>query len=304
MKNKLLITAFCILHSAFCIGAARAQSGPVTKNPNTNEIRESLVFGSGHTLTIASGGTLTLADGATVNGLATTGSLDGKLDKVAGTDGLRAYVVNIDGSQAMLAIGTSATAPYLVQRTTDGHIILPSAAPTIGAHAVSKAYVDARIPIPAVMVIVIQLNTLPGENWTDFEVKITITNFGTHGAGASLYLFYHSPDPTRQYTSGQVGAVPDVWYVESSASDARLVKKQITTGSGAGPIAYQRANQTTGIVTSVMVAVPVDAVIRPDNPALIVEYLRWTVAEHEKDAAGHGLWRLAEPAWRTVAPAP
>ncbi|AHF92492.1 hypothetical protein OPIT5_29270 [Opitutaceae bacterium TAV5] len=228
-----------------------------------------------------------------------TPALAGKLDKVTGSGSERAYTVNLVGSQAMLIISTSATTGNLVKRSTEGHILLPATAPTNSIHAASKGYVDARTPQPAFMVCTIQLNTAPGDAYTDFEFKITISNFGEHTPFTDLYLYYHSPDPGRTVVTGQVGPVPSVWFVDSQYTDPRRLRKQSATQS----IWTMRTNSNSRIA-SVMIAVPVDSVIRPDNAALVVEYLRFTPTDHERDAGGRSVWRMVEPSWRTVMPTP
>jgi hypothetical protein len=87
--------------------------------------------------------------------------------------------------------------------------------------------------------------------------------------------------------------------VDSQYSDPRRLRKQPATQS----IWASRTNDNTRI-SSVMVAVPVDATIRPDNAALTIEYLRFTKTGPERDPTGRALWRLADPQWRTVMPAP
>lgn len=53
-----------------------------------------------------------------------------------------------------------------------------------------------------------------------------------------------------------------------------------------------------------MIAVPVTAIIRPDNAGLFAEYLRFSPTDHEKDSSGRSVWRLADLQWRTVLPNP
>lgn len=152
---------------------------------------------------------------------------------------------------------------------------------------------------PAVMVCTIQLNTASGETYTDFEFKITISNFGEHSPYTDLYLYYHSPDPARTVIMSQTGPKPSVWFVDSQYTDPRRLRKQSATQS----IWTMRTN-TTSRITSVMIAVPVDSVIRPDNAALVVEYLRFTPTAHESDAGGRSIWRMVEPSWRSIMPNP
>lgn len=152
------------------------------------------------------------------------------------------------------------------------------------------------VKTPAVMVCVIQLKTAPGDTWTDFEFKIMTQSGGV----ITLHLYYHSPDPGRTVVSGQVGTVSGVWFTSSSTSgDSRLLRKQSASQS-----IWQMLGGGSNTTTSVMIAVPVNGIIRPDNAALFIEYLRFSPTDHERDAAGRSIWRIVEPSWRTVMPTP
>lgn len=77
MKSSLSKSLFVV--ALAMATQAMAQTKAVQKVPGANTITESLIFGSGKTLTIGAGGTLTIADGATVNGLATGGGIWGSI---------------------------------------------------------------------------------------------------------------------------------------------------------------------------------------------------------------------------------
>jgi hypothetical protein len=223
-----------------------------------------------------------------------TPALNGKLDRVTTTgDTYLLYGVRTSGQFMLPATSGLGDGDNLVLR--DGAGRFETALTPVSPYQVpSKAYVDARTPQPAVMVCTFQL----GDAWTDFEIKITATNFGER-PGAVLYRYYHSPDPSGTLVAGQVGPPPAVWFTDSGPPDGRRLRKQ----TGTQPIGYLRSGPTATI-SSVMVVYPVDSIIRPDNPALTISYMRWTIASPERDAGNHTIWRLAEPSWRTVAPAP
>ena len=78
----------------------------------------------------------------TITADVTQSEVDAKLSKVSTTS--RIYATTSSGSQTTLTYSpTSATANYIVQRTTGGQIIVP-ATPTATTHAASKSYVDSK----------------------------------------------------------------------------------------------------------------------------------------------------------------
>ncbi|WP_043588084.1 hypothetical protein [Geminisphaera colitermitum] len=225
---------------------------------------------SGSTLTIASGGALTVASGTTITGVATSASLDGKVDKVTSAS----IVYGTDSSGNQIARNITATIDSLnignlITVGSGGHI-WSSNEPTSGAHLTRKSYVDARTPQPAYLVFVIPI----GPGFYDFELKATLSNFGEHAPFTDLVFYYHSPDPARTSVTSQVGAVPSVWFTDTGNSDKRRWRKQP---------ANQSIWQTRiGVVPAVIVYVPIDATIRPGNAPLIWSYQRITATDYEQ----------------------
>ncbi|MDR1279494.1 MAG: hypothetical protein LBK99_01560 [Opitutaceae bacterium] len=136
--------------------------------------------------------------------------------------------------------------------------------------------------------------TLPlGSGFSDFEVKATLSNFGEHTPFTDLYLYYQSTDPARVSVSGQTGPKPSVYFTDSGWTDRRRWRKQSATQS-----IYAMRSSTSAIVAAAIVVVPVDAVIRPDNPALIWSYQRISAGSYEN------IWHPIVPTWALVAPTP
>ncbi|MDR1279688.1 MAG: hypothetical protein LBK99_02550 [Opitutaceae bacterium] len=136
--------------------------------------------------------------------------------------------------------------------------------------------------------------TLPlGSGFSDFELKATLSNFGEHSPFTDLYLYYQSTDPARQSVSGQTGPKPAVYFTDSGWTDRRRWRKQSATQS-----IYAMRSSTSAIVAGAIVVVPVDAVIRPDNPALIWSYQRISAGSYEN------VWHPIVPTWALVAPTP
>ncbi|WP_157836891.1 hypothetical protein [Geminisphaera colitermitum] len=210
----------------------------------------------------------------------------------------------------LLGVDTGVTGRPQAIRFTSGassyHITLyaPSSIPT-GGYSVSLPTKGGTLAltsdIPAAapvgwLVCTIQIKTAPGDTWTDFEFKIMTQSGGV----ITLHLYYHSPDPGRSVVSGQIGTVAGVWFTSSSTTgDSRLLRKQSSTQS-----IWQQIGGGSNTTTSVMIAVPVTAIIRPDNAGLFAEYLRFSPTDHEKDSSGRSVWRLADLQWRTVLPNP
>ncbi len=230
------------------------------------------------------------------NGIATPADLDGKLDKVS--IGGRVYGTDASGNQTLLGYSVSAQNGYLVQRqgggADAGGIMLPLN-PSAANYATSKSYVDARTPQPAYALFNITL----GDQWTDFELKATLSNFGEHTPFTDLYLYYHSPDPGRTVITSQTGPKPTVFFTDSGNADHRRWRKQTATQS-----IWAMRTRTTAIIPAVVVVVPVDTTITPTNAALIWSYCRISATDYERDATGSTIWHPIIPTWSTIAPTP
>lgn len=84
------------------------------------------------------GGTVVKVNGELVSEFDADTKLDAKASPYAGVTSM--YYCNADGSQGLVQVGSAVG--QIVQRTTNGHIFLPSTAPTSDRHATSKQYVD------------------------------------------------------------------------------------------------------------------------------------------------------------------
>ncbi|RRJ96723.1 hypothetical protein Ga0100231_023350 [Opitutaceae bacterium TAV4] len=136
--------------------------------------------------------------------------------------------------------------------------------------------------------------TLPlGANFTDFELKATVSNFGGHSPFTDLYLYYHSPDPARVAVSGQTGPKPTVFFTDSGWTDRRRWRRQSTTES-----IYAMRSSTGATIAAAIVVVPVDVTIRPDNPNLVWSYQRISGGSYEN------IWTPIVPTWSLVKPTP
>ncbi|EIP96812.1 hypothetical protein OpiT1DRAFT_01237 [Opitutaceae bacterium TAV1] len=136
--------------------------------------------------------------------------------------------------------------------------------------------------------------TIPlGGSYTDFELKISTTNFT--GVSPKLYIYYHSPDPA-QTSITQYGPTPDVYFTDSGYSgtggDHRSYRKQSANQS-----IWQMRSDSNAVIPTVKAVVPVDATVRPTNADLVYVYCRIGATDYERDAAGRVIWYQVEPSW-------
>ncbi|AHF90211.1 hypothetical protein OPIT5_08350 [Opitutaceae bacterium TAV5] len=283
------------------------QSGPVTKNPNTDEIREDLTFGPGRTLTIASGGLIVGAENAirfeggvflsSEQAMPTVPPSAPPVVMMRAESGTLAFLSDLSGyvptSRTISASGLATGGGNLTANRT---ITVPAAstaeatAGTVTNRAMTPASTRAAIddrPQYAIFIIPI------GPGFFDFELKASLSNFGEHAPFTDLYLYYHSPDPSRTIITSQTGPVPTVYFTDTGWTDKRRWRKQSTDQS----IWAMRSN-SGAVIPAVVVVVPVDATIRPTNAGLIWSYQRITATDYEQ------VWYPIVPTWSTVSPTP
>lgn len=132
-------------------GADNAISAAINALDTSSNVAPAVVSGSGDAQKI------TFKDINETDGIIAAGSnitnavtyTDGAIDTLLGTkvdkltSGNKVYVHN-GSTQTDIAYGTAATASNIVQRDSDGQIIVPET-PTADSHAASKKYVDSKI---------------------------------------------------------------------------------------------------------------------------------------------------------------
>ncbi|RRJ97803.1 hypothetical protein Ga0100231_004920 [Opitutaceae bacterium TAV4] len=179
----------------------------------------------------------------------------------------------------------------------DGHATVPSGSTltvngniTLGPGATANGFAQ-----PVAVKITIQMS----EGYTDVEVKLSTDNYFS----GVLHVYAHTPDLAGTFVSGQVIPVGTrIYYTATGATaggDTRKIRALPLTDSGG----VGNKISATGRVGSIVVYIPVSAVIRPDNPNLAWSCNRMDFSQHEQDADGHTLWRAPDDIeWVTVMP--
>jgi hypothetical protein len=311
------------LVSLFIPTCAPAQNAAVVKNPQTQAIRDSLLFGTGTTLTIGTGGSLTIQPGASLSGLVSPADLSSALSSRQPLSSLLSSLASLQSpsssSLPALSPGGASWYPFshhitpgaIVQRDANGTFSVSS--PTSQDHPATRGYVDDLVnerTTHGYAIFSIPLGRIstsktaePGEYVLarDFELKGTVSNFGEHTPFTDLVEYYHSPDPNRYYTQGQTGPRPVVYYTWTLASDTRRWIRQPSGTIGTdinNTSIWLATSQGAGFVPAAIVVVPIDSTIRPLNQNLVWSYQRITPNGYE------GIWHPVIPSWSVHAPAP
>jgi hypothetical protein len=141
-----------------------------------------------------------------------------------------------------------------------------------------------------------RLQSDPGTEWTDFELKGSVNNFEGVAENALVY-FYGSAYGAGTSTHGAIGVTKAVFFTDDTAKAdhgaARKWRVQDATRS-----LWQQKVVDGSIIGGVVVVVPVTDIIHPHNSNLIFSYQRVSADGLEET------WVPIVPKWLIVDPRP
>lgn len=151
-----------------------------------------------------------------------------------------------------------------------------------------------RTPRFAVFVLPLGRGNSYDQQFCDFELKASQTNFGTAGTDSLVYFYNSALGGSGISHENWVFQYPDVYFTDSkNPGGNRVWRKQEHDIS----IMEQRAS-VNSVIAGIVVVVPVDDYVRPDNTKLVWSYQRVSPTGIE------GYWQPVLPMWVYEKPAP
>ncbi len=151
-----------------------------------------------------------------------------------------------------------------------------------------------RSPKYALFILPLGRGSAYDQQFCDFELKASQTNFGTAGTDSLVYFYNSALGGSGISHENWVFQYPDVYFTDSKNSGGnRIWRKQEHDLS----IMEQRA-ATDSVIAGIVVVVPVDDYVRPDNTKLVWSYQRVSPTGIE------GYWQPVLPMWVYEKPNP
>lgn len=163
-------------------------------------------------------------------------------------------------------------------------LIAPTAAELLTANPGIATTAAAKYPV---FVLTPPASPPESNEYTDFELKASRTNFAGATSTDKMVYYYHSPGTT----GSEIGTEPDVWYTDSGHTDPREWKALPSTQSIAANL-----SDFAALPGGIIVVVTDPAVIDSSGDSDLVWSMVWFAADGpQDDFNGRPIWRAVTP---------